>query len=59
MAMKGYKASSVFSSTQELVTVLVKFVQHLLRAPNMTHISKYGASMAKESAQTAIYVFYS
>ncbi len=44
MAIKGYNSSSVLSSTQELVTILVKFLQDRLRAPN-------GASMAKENAQ--------
>ena len=53
MAIKGYKACSVLSSTQELVTILTKCPQHLLRAPNETHISRYRASEAKESAQNS------
>ncbi len=37
-----------------------KFLQHLLGAANVVHISKYGGSMAKESAQKikAISMFY-
>ena len=51
MAIKGCFSSSVLSSTQELVIILVKFLQHLLGAANVVHISKYGSSMAKESDQ--------
>ena len=37
MAIKGYFSSSVLSSTQELVIILVKFLQHLLGAANVVH----------------------